>query len=240
MVATRSFATPRYAAAAFAALAAALWLDVRTAGWLGQLAASAMVWAVFLALAQRSPPHERWMLVKCLLLATIGELVCSLAWGLYDYRFGNIPAFVPPGHVLMLALGMTLAARLNATQVRWTGVLAFGGLAAAALATGDHLSLPLLAVIALLWIARPRERGVFAVMLPLSLALELSGTWFGVWTWRPEAPLLRLPAHNPPFGAAAFYCMLDWLVLVRWSQVLQAPRHQRIATSSAMPGSRAS
>ena len=30
-------------------------------------------------------------------IATLGEIVGSLVWGLYGYRLENLPAFVPPG-----------------------------------------------------------------------------------------------------------------------------------------------
>ena len=54
----------------------------------------------------------RSRLVACLLIATAGELVLSLVWGLYDYRLGNLPLFVPPGHVLLYWLGLQWADRL--------------------------------------------------------------------------------------------------------------------------------
>jgi hypothetical protein len=35
--------------------------------------------------------------VACLVIATAGELVLSLVWGLYDYRLGNLPSSCRPG-----------------------------------------------------------------------------------------------------------------------------------------------
>ena len=34
-------------------------------------------------------------------IATGVELFLSLVWGLYQYRWGNVPLFVPPGHGLL-------------------------------------------------------------------------------------------------------------------------------------------
>ena len=48
-------------------------------------------------------------LLACLVIATAGEVVLSLVWGLYDYRLSNLPLFVPPGHVLLYWLGLRLA-----------------------------------------------------------------------------------------------------------------------------------
>ena len=53
------------------------------------------------------------MLMACLVIATAGEIVLSLGWGLYTYRLDNIPLFVPPGHVLLLLLGLSLARRMS-------------------------------------------------------------------------------------------------------------------------------
>ena len=35
------------------------------------------------------------------MFALAAELFFSLLLGWYDYQFGNVPAFVPPGHVLL-------------------------------------------------------------------------------------------------------------------------------------------
>ena len=46
------------------------------------------------------------MLVLCTLIAGFGEIILSLVWGLYDYQFSNLPLFVPPGHALLMTLGL--------------------------------------------------------------------------------------------------------------------------------------
>src|SRR5688572_13005948 len=78
----------------------------------GQLLVNVACWLVFLALWQQRPAHERPALLACLLYATAGEVFLSLVWGLYEYRLGNIPLFVPPGHVMLFFLGTQLALRM--------------------------------------------------------------------------------------------------------------------------------
>src|SRR4051794_5084463 len=78
----------------------------------GQVVVSMLTWFLFMALWLRSQPAQRPALFACLAFATAGEAFLSLAWGLYDYRLGNIPLFVPPGHVLLFFLGTQVAARL--------------------------------------------------------------------------------------------------------------------------------
>ena len=214
-------------------LAGGLWLD-REFGLAGQLVTSAWVWALFLVAAQRSAPQERWLLVKCIFIATVGELICSLAWGLYDYQLNNVPAYVPPGHVLLLMLGVRAASRWSHARAAWTTAATAVGMAAAALWWWDLFSLVLLAVLALLWRWVPSQRRTFAALLPLALALELLGTALGNWTWQPIVPGLGLPTHNPPFAASVFYCLLECLVLQ-----LRTQRLRTWLTFSASPSTNA-
>ena len=72
----------------------------RFGGAWGQPLVSVWVWALC-ALLMAAHPARRVRLLACLVIATAGEVVLSLAWGLYDYRLGNLPLFVPPGHVLL-------------------------------------------------------------------------------------------------------------------------------------------
>ncbi len=214
-----TFLTTRRALNCLGTIAIGLWIDQKFEVW-GQITVSVWVWGLFLWIAARAAPADRRMMLKCLVIATVGEGFCSLLWGLYDYRLYNIPPFVPPGHVLMLMAGMTLAQRLTLRQAHGLTLLTLTGMVAALLATYDLLSLPLLCLFALLWFFSPEQRQVFAVMLLLALGLELYGTWIGNWTWKPLTPWLDLPTHNPPFASSVFYCLLDCLVLqvsvARW------------------------
>ena len=91
-----------------AALIVGLLVDVHT-DITGQTALSAAVWMVLFYVLRSVSGEERRGLMTCLVIATSGEIALSLGWGLYTYRLGNIPMFVPPGHVLMLLLGLSLA-----------------------------------------------------------------------------------------------------------------------------------
>ena len=83
----------------------------RFGGAWGQPLVSIWVWGLLGVLLHRSA-GLRFQLLACLVIATVGEVVLSLVWGLYDYRLGNLPLFVPPGHVLLYWLGLYLAERL--------------------------------------------------------------------------------------------------------------------------------
>ena len=202
-----------------ATIAGGLLLDQHW-GRYGQLVVSAAAWIVLATLWAKSAPARRPALMACLLFATAGEVFLSLVWGLYAYRLGNIPLFVPPGHVLLFWLGLQIAARLP-QQAEWGIALVAAPLVAAlaapvvallALNGRDTLGPLLYALfLACLWLSPSRR--LYATMFVLSLAMELYGTWLGNWVWAPQVPWLGLTATNPPLAAGAFYCVLDLLVV---------------------------
>jgi hypothetical protein len=186
----------------------------------GQLVVSAVAWMVFAVLWARSPGARRPALMACLLFATAGEAFLSLVWGLYEYRLGNIPLFVPPGHVLLFWLGLQIAARLGppgsgtwGARAEWGIALLAAPLVAAFAWNGRDTLGPLLYLLflACLWLSPSRR--LYATMFVLSLAMELYGTWIGNWVWSAQVPWLGLTADNPPLAAGAFYCVLDLLVV---------------------------
>lgn len=193
-----------------ATLVFGLAVDVRT-NILGQAVVSAGVWAVMLYLLDGVDREWRRGLMACLVIATAGEMFLSLVWGLYTYRLGNIPLFVPPGHVLLLLLGLSLARRMSEAAAK----AIIGGAAIYSLATAaagiDTLGIPLFLVLATASLALPTQRRLYASTFALSLALELYGTWLGNWTWARDVPGMALVTTNPPGAAGAFYCALDAL-----------------------------
>lgn len=189
-------------------LAAGLYLDVLT-DIPGQTAVGLAVWLVLLYVLRGVGGEERRTLLACLVIATIGEVVLSLGWGLYTYRLGNIPMFVPPGHVLMLLLGLSLA-RVMPKTVAYA-IFFFAALysLAAAVAGVDTLGLALFLILAVSSIAMPGQRTLYASTFVLSLLLELYGTWLGNWNWARDVPATPLVTTNPPGVVGAFYCALD-------------------------------
>jgi hypothetical protein len=154
-------------------------------------------------------------LIACVWLSGIGEIGASLGWGLYNYQFGNVPLFVPPGHALLYLGGLIIAERLPRPLARRGPYLL--AIAAAPLFlwlawTGaDRFSLPLFALFAAFIVFGPEKR-LYATMFLLALAMELYGTAVGNWAWRAHVPGTGLSTLNPPLAAGAFYCLLDWAV----------------------------
>lgn len=210
-------------------VAVGLLLDTRGPVW-GQAVASVLSWMALAAVLYGSPRGARRRLVLCVVLATLGECVLSLVWGLYSYRLEGIPLFVPPGHGLLFALGV----RSHRVTPRWfpwlTLALAGGVVAWGAVSGSDTEGVFWFAVFAA-FVVFGRKRSLYATMFLLATALELVGTSLGAWHWHPRVPGLGLTSWNPPPCAAVFYCMLDVLVL-KLSRALP----ERRQPSTAAPG----
>ncbi len=154
----------------------------------------------------------RTMMLLCLAYASIGEVLLSLVWRVYDYRLGNLPLFVPPGHVLLFLLGLCIAPRLSAMTVRVVAVAAALVVSVLALSGRDTFSALLVAVFlaSVMW---GRERKLYTAMFILALVMELYGTWLGNWHWNAQVGRTGMVTLNPPVAAGAFYCALDLLVM---------------------------
>lgn len=184
----------------------------RFGGIPGQLAVSLWTWALFLALLARINQQLRLPLMLCLVISTFGECCFSLLWGLYVYWAQNIPFFVPPGHVLLFALGLTFAPRLPQWAVILVSAFAAGYGTRAFLTSTDTISVAL-AIFFLVCMALGSNRRLYATMFVISLLMELYGTWIGNWVWVPEVPGLPLSSANPPLCIGGLYCGLDLCVV---------------------------
>src|SRR3954451_9663399 len=85
-------------------------------GLLPQLTLGAAT-ALFLWFFARSSQVPLRQIVCCVIVATIGEVVLSIGWGLYSYRHALIPLDVRPGHALFYTLASETA-RQQAVRLR--------------------------------------------------------------------------------------------------------------------------
>lgn len=207
-----------------ATVSGGLYVDQAMAG-IGQPLVNLVAWSVFGLLVWRSPPAARRALLTCLVYATLGEVFLSLVWGMYVYRLENIPLFVPPGHVLLFALGIWIAARMPLAITWLIPALAVPVVAWLAWQDADRHGPWLAAMFVACVLFGPAKR-LYAVMFVLALAMELYGTWLGNWTWAPRDPWFGASMTNPPLAAGAFYCALDLLVTTTCRRLDAASRAQ--------------
>ena len=149
--------------------------------------------------------------------ATVAELTGSIIWGVYSYRLGNLPTFVPPAHGLVFMAGLSLSEALGddrALVVVAAAIAAtWGVLGLTVLPRTDAagaLGVPLLLVFLWRSSARASYAGVFLVVA----ALELYGTAIGTWRWAERVPGLGIPDGNPPSGVASGYVWFDVMALL--------------------------
>ncbi|MBL8519940.1 MAG: hypothetical protein JNK75_04645 [Betaproteobacteria bacterium] len=188
-----------------------LWIDARF-GWPGQCATIVWTFLVFAWLYRRSSATERRVLVLCTIISGIGEVFLSLVWGLYDYQFHNVPLFVPPGHALLMTLGLITIRIVPRWCVGLVVVAAIGWGVHAWTANSDRFGVVLCALF-FIAVTFGKARVLYATMFVLALIMELYGTALGNWRWLDIAPWTNLTQANPPFSAGAFYGVLDLLVL---------------------------
>lgn len=169
-------------------------------------------------------PERRLQVWLCVVVATVFEVFGSLVWGVYTYRFHNIPLYVPPGHGLVYLFGITAAATpvfrrhgRNAALVLLAACMAWAlaGLTVLPAVTGrvdvqGALCLPVFAYA----VMRSPRYALFAAIFVATTDLELAGTWAGDWTWRAVAPWDHVPSGNPPSAIAGGYSVIDASVAV--------------------------
>jgi hypothetical protein len=193
----------------------------------GQVVLGAVTAALLAALLALHPPRERVQALLVVLVATGAEVVGSLLWGVYEYRLGNLPAFVPPGHGLVFLAGLGLA-RCFGRRAGWlvaaavAGAAGWGAFSLAVSGRPDVAGAVGCCVLAAVLVRTrmPAYAGVFFAVA----ALELAGTALGTWTWASTVPGLGIPQANPPSGVASGYVLFDVVALTvaAWPARLRA------------------
>ncbi|MSO44905.1 MAG: hypothetical protein EXQ74_06355 [Thermoleophilia bacterium] len=196
-----------------------------------QIALSAVAWVILVVACVPLRPIERARVGVVVVVATTAEIVFSTVLGVYDYRLGNLPLFVPAGHGLVYLAGyrfsQTRLARVFpriVVGVAIVGALGWGLLGLSNILgrvdVAGALAVAFLAVFLIIGRAPALYAGVFFFVA----FLEIWGTWVGTWTWHEYIPGTLLMNGNPPSGAAAGYVLFDIAALALAPSVLVAWR----------------
>lgn len=195
---------------------AILEVDARASRGL-QDALGVVTFAALLASAQLSSRRERFEMWLCLAYSTAIELFATQVWGLYHYRFGNVPLYVPPGHglIYLFAAHVTrtpLVERHRALLARLTlGVATLWAALGVAFARDLHgaIYIPGFAWMLL----RTKEAPAFAATFVIASIIEVLGVSLGTWHWSRVVPWLGLTSSDPPSAVAAGYCWFGFVGL---------------------------
>lgn len=195
--------------------AGGLWLD-RYVGHTGQLLLGLLTAAVLAGLLALHSRAVRLQTLAVVGIATLGEVVGSLIWGLYSYRLDNLPAFVPPGHGLVFLCGISLAMLFAQRPAPILGAAIVGASVWGLLGITVLPAMDIAGVIGcafLVAVLLRTRRTMYAGVFVAVAALELYGTAIGTWTWQGAVPGFGLAQGNPPSGAASGYVVFDVLAL---------------------------
>jgi hypothetical protein len=229
---------PALVAAGVAAYLAVLLFADRYVALPGQLALGVVTAAVLVVALVPLPPVLRAQTLVVVGVATVGEVIGSIVWGLYTYRLENLPAFVPPAHGLVCLGGVALAG-LAAHRERLlvgaalVGVLAWG-VAGVTVLPREDLGGLLGAVLLAVFLLRGRAPATYAGVFAVVAALELYGTALGTWRWAEAAPGTSITQGNPPSGIASGYVFFDIAALALAPVALTLTR--RVRRSRGAPG----
>jgi hypothetical protein len=200
------------ALAGFGWVGLGLLLDHDAGVW-RQRAIGIVTWALVAALLAGESRALRAQVVLVIVAATCVEYAASVGLGLYTYRLGNVPLFVPPGHGLVYLSAIALGrSRLFADRRRLlvSATLAVAGTWALVALLGPRHDV-LGAVLFLCFVRfclAGRAPLVYCGAFLLTSYLELLGTGLGSWTWAHHAGGL-IPMGNPPSVISGAYCFLD-------------------------------
>jgi hypothetical protein len=195
-----------------------------------QLLLGAATWAVLLASCRGLGPERLAQVALVIVAATCTEVMGSILWGVYEYRLGNLPAFVPPGHGLVYLTGLRLSECAFARRRPRPFVVAVLSISLVWTVAGLTV-LPRLDVAGalgaatfaacLLWGRAPT---IYAGVFVAVAALEWYGTAVGTWRWAETIPGLGIPDGNPPSGVASGYVLFDVIALALAPFLLRALR----------------
>ena len=124
--------------------------------------------------------------------------------GAYEYRLGNLPAFVPPGHGLVYLAGLRISQCELVRQHRRAflgvviAIVAAWGLAGLALLGRADVLGAVCAALLIYVLAGGRAPTLYAGVFIMVALLELYGTAIGSWTWAGAVPGTPVPSGNPP------------------------------------------
>jgi hypothetical protein len=230
----RRFAVFVAASACF--MLALLLLD---AGGLAHQLLLGLATALFVLFFVRRSGTAGRQVVAAILVATAGEIVLSLGWGLYTYRHALIPLYVPPGHGLFYLLAAESARqqlfRRHAGAIT-RAVVVIGTLLAlvSLVRSGDAWGF-LWWLGALALIRASENRLMLAACFVYTMILEWVGTAIGNWQWTPVVPGAGLRSANPPAGVGLLYILLDLIVVAITLRATSTSDHDPIEGAGEPP-----
>ena len=190
-----------------------------------------IAWTFLVGLLLGENKEVRMQVIVAVAFATLGEHFASIYMGGYTYRFGNVPAYVPPGHGMVYLTAVALARsglflrharKIAAFVIVTCGAWSLWGISGYP-EQGDQVG-ALLFCVFLIYLFKGRSPMVYLAAFFITTWLELIGTAAGTWQWATLEPIFQLSQGNPPSGVAAWYCLVDAVAIGSAPVLLNAIR----------------
>lgn len=171
---------------------------------------------VFFYLYIKATPRAKQQLLYALIIGVIGEYIFSIGLGMYSYRLGNIPHYVPPGHAIVFVFVYYFSrkskVKLNRKRIEQFCLMLIIPFSIYFLLFKNDVFGFLCTVIIFFFLRKhPKERMFYLVMYCMVAIVEFMGTGLECWKW-PELAFNKfsfMPSANPPLGISLFYFGLD-------------------------------
>ena len=200
-----------------------LFLDVpigENPNWLGQNVGSLIGWGYLAYIYSQVSRRFQKFISFGLVWAVIGEVMLCYGFGMYEYRFENIPFYVPPGHVAAMIVSYHFCRERWVIQhqkqiIQFVFVIGTAYVLSWLWFQNDVYGAAMYPMfLAVAWAAK-ESRLFFMVIFAVTTYMELIGTSLGCWYWH-ETLMDRAgwPAGgNPPSGIVFLYIFFDVAVL---------------------------
>ncbi|MDX8388423.1 MAG: hypothetical protein R8M46_07825 [Ghiorsea sp.] len=211
-----------------------------------QLLTNGLVLMVFVWMFTHVSKTVKQLMLFGVGIAYLGEVTLSIGLGMYTYRLGNVPLYVPFGHALVYAGVYYIIKEPLIRQQQDKIIAALYALmfiyASAWLAlASDVFGFVCMLLVILLFRRHPETRLFFLIMFFMVVYLELLGTYYQCWAW-PSAlfgTFAWLPSANPPSGIGVVYFAFDAACLLlyklrnpkKWVRFRQL---QKVATNKGL------
>jgi hypothetical protein len=181
----------------------------------GRQIANLITVCYFIMLFRSSGIALRRLMVVMVPLSYIGEVIFCKGFGMYEYRTGAIPLYVPVGHAVIYATGVILAHTPFALSRdgffrKFFTPLFIALFLFVTLFFKDIFS-AVCGILFFLLMYRKRWQNLYYFIALCVIFIEVTGTQLGCWAYMPVA--FELHTTNPPLAAVFFYAGGDVLLI---------------------------
>ena len=185
-----------------------------------QTLATILVIIAFYRSYSHSSKRVQFVMITGVFVGFAGEILFSLVFGMYHYRFGNIPLWVGFGHSLIYSsVYQLIRYRFVLEHQRLVKIflISFVVLYTLFWFYKDNDLFGLLTTIGflILLVIAKKSQIFFLVMFLVVAYIEQVGTTTLTWYWPTTlmSYFENIPSGNPPSGIAIFYFLFDYIVL---------------------------